>query len=157
EVLDLSGNNLARSAVPILVSSANLPRLRRLVLANNLLQDSDARALANSSHLQELRELDLSGNGITREGIEAILDSPLGKRLQRFDRYPGPTGQTSASIRASLLSPGTAMFRSTFSGLINRQRITANREARAIWQDLPAPTRGPSHRRKRAGRPVEIE
>jgi uncharacterized protein (TIGR02996 family) len=86
EVLDLTGNNLARSAVPILASSANLARLRRLVLAHNLLQDSDARALANSPRLQELRELDLSGNGITREGIDAILRSALGKQLWRFDR-----------------------------------------------------------------------
>ncbi|MCE9562760.1 MAG: TIGR02996 domain-containing protein [Planctomycetes bacterium] len=86
EALDLSGNSLARSAIPFLASSTNLPRLRRLNLAHNLLQDSDARALANSSQLHELRELDITGNGITREGIGAILNSPLGARLRRFIR-----------------------------------------------------------------------
>jgi hypothetical protein len=66
------------------LSTSQLWKKRLLILAGNLLADSDARALANSPHLPELQELDLSGNAITREGADALRRSPLRARLRRL-------------------------------------------------------------------------
>jgi uncharacterized protein (TIGR02996 family) len=105
--LDLAGNGINDEGAAVL-AAANLPRLRRLGLADNVLRaagaehlihapwmrhlrsldlgrnilgPAGARLLAGAAHLTALTHLDLRLNGVRNEGARALIDSPLADRL----------------------------------------------------------------------------
>jgi Leucine-rich repeat (LRR) protein len=77
ETLYLSSCGLSEGGVAELVS-APLPKLEKLCLSYNELDDAGARAIASHAvHLPSLRFLELKGTGISRDGVDLLMKANL--------------------------------------------------------------------------------
>jgi len=69
----------------LLSLNANIyPRLKRLILNNLFLDDSEIDWLCESTCFPKLEELDLSFNRITNIGAETLMAAPFASRLRRL-------------------------------------------------------------------------
>lgn len=84
-VLDLSMAHVSDRGVRAVSETDNLPRLRKLILAENeRISGEGLAALAESGRMAGLTGLDVSGNRVDDVGIRAIVNSPHLTRLRRF-------------------------------------------------------------------------
>lgn len=81
EVLMLPVCNLGKEGGDAL-SAAVLPKLRLLDVRKTAIGDVGARALASSSLGARLEHLSIAGAYLTVDGLQVLLDSPMGKRIR---------------------------------------------------------------------------
>jgi hypothetical protein len=110
--LDLGNNALSAESMAALRDNGWLGRLRRLRLASNQLGDG-IRELARTS-ASSLCSLDVSDTQLDDDGLDALLDSPIGRALVHLDI--ANVGLTDRSVER-LLEPGVAPSLRWLSGV----------------------------------------
>jgi hypothetical protein len=139
--LNLDGNGLDDQSAEMLAESANLSSVVRLGLGRNRLTDKGLATLAQSSNLPALRDLSLDSNPrIADSGIATLAASPLMSRLIRLGLQH--TGFSKEGAEALIDSPHTErllfldLSRNVF-GAATRKRLRQRFGGRVILDKAP--------------------
>lgn len=140
EVLMLPRCHLGPESGEVLVAAA-LPKLRLLDVRETALGDAGARALASSGLADRLEHLSIAGAFLGAAGLQALLDSPLGRREGSLhveeEGQPESLIATLASRLYELAKGDAAMAERAFARLLRHPALTAeSRDALRHQWDL---------------------